>query len=182
MEAFLICKGCQTRYNQEPNTPIVLPCGHSCCKQCYLSSFQPQDNKVKCPFDDKVTDAPTELPINAIVLELLKQQIVSKGPAIFCHEHEHKEVEFYCRKHDDLLCSLCVWEHSDHRPLVKVCTQKEIQQHTNLIKEAIDEMQTQIVEKIEKGKQILYQIENKEKQMSSKELIDGLNFVKNILI
>jgi hypothetical protein len=69
-----------------------------------------------------VFDTPSELPINHIVLDLLKSVNVGKGPSIFCHEHEHKDVEFYCRKHDELLCSLCVWDHSDHRALVKVCT------------------------------------------------------------
>jgi len=43
-------------------------------------------------------------------------------------------------------------------------------------------MHSNIVDKIEQGRQILFSIENKDKQMSSKELMDGLNFVKEILI
>jgi len=43
-------------------------------------------------------------------------------------------------------------------------------------------MHEDIVGKIEQGRQILYQIENKEKQMSSLELMNGLNFVKGVLI
>jgi hypothetical protein len=106
----------------------------------------------------------------------------NKGPQVFCFEHEHKDVEFYCRKHDELLCSLCVWEHSDHRALVKVCTQKEVKNHTELLRKSLESMHASIVDKIELGKQTLYQIENKEKQMSSKEIMEGLNFVKQILI
>jgi hypothetical protein len=129
-----------------------MACGHSCCKECYLSSTEPQENKVKCPFDEKTFDIPSELPVNAIVLELLKSSgglSMSKGPAVFCFEHEHKDVEFYCRKHNELLCSLCVWEHSDHRALVKVCTQKEIKNHTELLKKSLENMHSSIVEKIE---------------------------------
>ena len=123
MEGFLICKNCNSRYDTDNKTPIVLACGHSCCKECYLGSIQPQESKIKCPFDQKTFDIPSDLPINHIVLELLKSTVIApKGPQVFCFEHEHKEVEFYCRKHNELLCSLCVWEHSDHRALVKVCT------------------------------------------------------------
>ena len=90
------------------------------------------------------------MPVNSIVLELLKSN--NKGPAVYCFEHEHKDVEFYCRKHDALLCSLCVWEHSDHRVLVKVCTLKEIKAHTELLRNSLNKMHGEIVEKIEKGK------------------------------
>jgi hypothetical protein len=126
-----------------------------------LGSYQPQENKVKCPFDDKVFDTPSELPVNYIVLELLKSTGGfggggNRGPQVFCHEHEHKDVEFYCRKHNQLLCSLCVWEHSDHKAMVKVCTQKEINNHTQLLRSSLEKMHEEIIEKIEKGKQILY--------------------------
>lgn len=114
------------------------------------------------------------------MLELLKSS--QKGPSVYCHEHEHKEVEFYCRKHDELLCSLCVWDHSDHRGLVKVCTQKEVKHHTDSISKALDSMKEHIVDKIERGRQMLYNIENKEKQMSSKDIIESLQFVKDLLI
>lgn len=124
----LCCKNCAQKYDVDKKSPVVLPCGHSCCKECYLSSMEPQENKVMCPFDQKIYDTPSELPYNFIVMDLLKAS--SKGPSIFCHEHENKEVEFYCRKHDQLLCSLCVWEHSEHRALVKVCTHKDIKTHT----------------------------------------------------
>ena len=43
-------------------------------------------------------------------------------------------------------------------------------------------MNKEILDKIEQGRQILYQIEHKESQMSSKELMEGLTFVKNLLI
>jgi hypothetical protein len=35
-------------------------------------------------------------------------------------------------------------------------------------------MKENIVDKIERGRQILYNIENKEKQMSSKDIMDGI--------
>ena len=71
---------------------------------------------------------------------------------MFCFEHEHKEVEFYCRKHNELLCSLCVWEHSDHRALVKVCTHKDIKTHSDLLRKSLYDMNKNIIEKIEKGR------------------------------
>ena len=125
-----------------------MACGHSCCKECYIGSTEPQENRVKCPFDSKAFDIPSELPINHIVLELLKSYSIPKGPQVFCFEHEHKEVEFYCRKHNELLCSLCVWELSDHRALVKVCTHKDLKNHTDLLKSSLDGMHQNIVDKI----------------------------------
>jgi len=56
-----------------------------------------------------------------------------------------------------------VWEHSDHRALVKVCTQKEIKQHTELLRKSLENMHSNIVDKIEQGRTILHSIENKEK-------------------
>ena len=43
-------------------------------------------------------------------------------------------------------------------------------------------MKTDLEENLEKSKQIMYQIEHKEKQMSSKELIDYFTAVKKFLI
>lgn len=125
MEGFLICKKCNSRYDIEKKKPIAIQCGHSCCKECYLLSIDTSEGKIKCPFEDKIFKIPSELPVNHIVLELLGSTLtISNGPQIYCHEHEHKEIEFYCRKHNELLCSLCVWDHSDHKALVKVCTHK----------------------------------------------------------
>lgn len=72
MEGFLFCKHCSQKYDTNTRSPIVLVCGHSCCKECYLSFMEPQENKIKCPYDDKTFDVPSELPVNQIVLELLK--------------------------------------------------------------------------------------------------------------
>lgn len=51
MEAFLICKNCNLKYDTDSRIPFVLICGHSCCKQCYLKLYIIEENKVKCPFD-----------------------------------------------------------------------------------------------------------------------------------
>jgi hypothetical protein len=75
-----------------------------------------------------------------------------------------------------------VWDHSDHRPLVKVCTFKEIKTHTDLLEKSLKQMSEEINDKIEKSKEILFNISNKEKHMSSKKLIDDLQYVKNLLI
>jgi hypothetical protein len=102
--------------------------------------------------------------------------------SIYCTEHEGKDIEFYCLKDHILLCSLCVWDHSDHRSVVKVCTQKDINKYTGKLRESLDKMKGDLEENLEKSKQIMYMIENKERQMSSKEIIEYFRNVKRFLI
>lgn len=89
---------------------------------------------------------PTELSYNQIVLEMLRMSV--KPPQVFCHLHEEREIEFYCMDHDELLCGLCVWEHSDHKNRVKVCTVQDIKKHTDLVKKSLDSMHEDIMKKV----------------------------------
>ncbi len=93
MESLLTCKVCNHKFNNTNKSPIVVQCGHSCCKECYLKQINLETGLLTCPLDDKTFKIPTDLAYNQVVLEMLKMS--PKGPQITCSDHD-KEVEFYC--------------------------------------------------------------------------------------
>ena len=57
----------------------MLPCGHTVCKNCYdFKLKQPQENKIKCPFQDNdedhesIMDIPIKAKQNISFVKLLK--------------------------------------------------------------------------------------------------------------
>lgn len=71
MEGSLSCKKCSRAYNMDEKTPIVISCGHTCCKGCYLTCINLDTGLVTCPFEDKSFPVPNDFPVNQLILELL---------------------------------------------------------------------------------------------------------------
>mgnify|MGYP001614184421 CR=1 FL=1 len=95
-----------------------------------------------------------DLPINSLLIEYMKMAIVmseikKENVEVKCAEHEEKPIEFYCFRHDTLLCALCVWDHADHKGSVKVCTKKEINRYVSVLRGYLKMMSTEIVGDIE---------------------------------
>jgi len=59
---------------------------------------------------------------------------------MLCEEHD-KEVEFYCLKHNQLLCSLCVWDHSEHKTQVKLMQGNDLDEYVTILEKYLDRMQ-----------------------------------------
>jgi hypothetical protein len=70
MESF-ICKKCSNKYDDSDRLPLVVGCGHTLCKECYIANTLMDTNKIKCPFDEKEFALPNDLPVNQIIVELL---------------------------------------------------------------------------------------------------------------
>jgi hypothetical protein len=57
MEDYTVCQCCSEKYNHNEKLPIMLvPCGDTICKQCYLKFDQPQEHKTKCPICEEAIE------------------------------------------------------------------------------------------------------------------------------
>jgi hypothetical protein len=90
-------------------------------------------------------------------MDMMKLQI-RNGPMLYCFDHPNKEIEFYCRLHNELLCCLCVWEHSEHKSLVKVCIPKDLRTHTEDLKVAMGKMQEGVIDRIKHAREQLQKL------------------------
>ena len=83
-----------------------------------------------------------------------------------CQNHNDKEVEFYCEKDKTLTCSLCVWNHSDHRQWVKVFTKTEIKEYNKELLSHLNNFKNIIEEK----QMVLNSIQEEETTITSEDL------------
>ena len=67
---------------------------------------------------------------------------------LFCGEHNNKEIEFYCTRDCQLLCTLCMWDHSDHKEKVKACIDKDVMIFVEKLEMQIDLLHTHTVDHI----------------------------------
>jgi uncharacterized protein YbaR (Trm112 family) len=79
MEGSLTCKKCSLSYNTTDKTPIVISCGHTCCKGCYLSCIDLDKGLLNCPFEEKSFPVPNDFPVNQLIMELLALKIQPKA-------------------------------------------------------------------------------------------------------
>jgi len=70
---------------------------------------------------------------------------MNKRSEVYCKNHEDKPVEFYCSIHNELICSLCVWDHADHKYCVKACLSKDIIQYVECLKVELNKMEETIL-------------------------------------
>jgi hypothetical protein len=106
----------------ELKLPVVIPCGHSICKKCYLECDEPQENtKTECKYCNEHFDIKMDnVPLNYSFIHALAH---NKGPHMVCDKHGDKEIEFYCKKDQVFLCSKCAFfDHGNHREAVEDCT------------------------------------------------------------
>ena len=47
----LICKQCKEPYDHNEKMPVMIDCGHSICKDCYVTMFDAKSNSITCPID-----------------------------------------------------------------------------------------------------------------------------------
>jgi hypothetical protein len=83
----LTCKRCSQPYDCDKYARTMYICGHSTCKECFLGQRQAQEDRVKCPFDNKVFDQNfNELSIDLGFQELLKT-VKYSGILVKCINH-----------------------------------------------------------------------------------------------
>ena len=79
MEGSLSCKKCSSSYNTTDKMPIVISCGHTCCKGCYFTCIDLDSGNLKCPFEDKSFPVPNDFPVNQLIMELLQMNMGPKA-------------------------------------------------------------------------------------------------------
>jgi len=115
--------------------------------------------QIVCPLDqEEVKCSAAELKRNFLVLSLMDKQSIRMTGKYFCNKHPKEEFKFRCNLHKELLCSLCIWDHADHKKDVDIYTEEEFLKDLSVIETKIDtkiqELQKhkQIVQDIKKGK------------------------------
>ena len=72
IQASVKCPICAENYNKSTNSPLVLQCGHTVCKQCVRALFN-QERQVICPVDRKKDSRSLEsIPPSLQILELVE--------------------------------------------------------------------------------------------------------------
>lgn len=124
------CQICLNHYDDNINSPIVIQCGHTFCKQCVkrileinnsnninsiniidsISSLQVQDavknKKDKCPVCKKPISNKDLVP-NFELLSLICNQ--RKKIDNLCELHTNENLNFYCNTCKILICQMCLF-------------------------------------------------------------------------
>lgn len=78
------CQKCSTPFNTTSRKPMVLPCcDETICQACIDSVVQPQESKLKCPFDEEEVQITNIKQNKAITKGLFKVRNVG----IHCDKH-----------------------------------------------------------------------------------------------
>ena len=124
MEGALRCKVCKEDYSVERVAKLLI-CGHTFCHQCIISKLTKEGNII-CPNDNVATKtSPDSLIINIFIMDLLKEK-QQKKMKIYCSKHKGEKIKYKCNLHSELLCPLCLFEHSEHKKYTEIYTQNEI--------------------------------------------------------
>ena len=106
--------------------PKQLQCNHIYCQQCLgrlVVRNQQGQFILTCPNCRQVTPFPANgvaglqpaFHINHL-LDILKEHKKAKEGALYCADHQERELELYCESCEQLICVLCVaTEHSGHK-------------------------------------------------------------------
>jgi hypothetical protein len=102
------CSTCWTNFNSKLFLPLLLPCGHTFCKQC-LKTLREQKVKSVCPMDQKeFINIENLLPVNFSLMNLTLDPFVT-----LCSEH-NSTILAYCSEDQSLLCGKCLFTHKNH--------------------------------------------------------------------
>ena len=112
------CSVCNNALSSVGDRRPVSICRHRMCVACFTVNNS-------CPTCSVKTSESVEEVLDADCLADLKElddfRNSSSRPvaATFrCVEHTGRYIDFYCEKHDAMLCALCAWTHLDHRQVV----------------------------------------------------------------
>lgn len=109
------------------SNPVLLPCGHSGCRECVESYWRVKKFK-ECPLCRKVslTKPPPNLALRNLCQAFLDYQ---KQLEEICEEHQEK-LSVFCCVDEQLVCERCrdSDEHRDHtfRPIFEVAEEKKV--------------------------------------------------------
>ena len=148
LEDQLNCPVCLDTYTD----PRQLQCHHIYCQQC-LGRLVVRDQQGQlvliCPNCRQVTPVPANgvaglsaaFHINHL-LDILKEQKKAKEGALYCADHQERELELYCESCEQLICFQCtITEHRGHNfNLVKDIFEKHKQEIKTSLAPAKDQL------------------------------------------
>lgn len=103
----LNCQICTNQYDDQVHIPIIVPCGHTFCKDCIKKMITANSIK-KCPICKK---ACLTLNINELVpnYELISLITVAKRKIEnSCESHPSENLNFFCSTCKALICQMCL--------------------------------------------------------------------------
>ena len=121
-EALNKCTNCSKAYD-ETTIPLVLPCGHNYCEGCLTASYSNQ-KKLICFSENKTFE--TELTIKNLNAPIqfteMLIKIIQGTPNIsyMCSKHKKRTIDFVCDEHQEFICSLCMWDHANHKESTRI--------------------------------------------------------------
>jgi len=86
-----------------------------------------------------------EDPDDLITVESIVEMIKAKGSKVVCETHNSKEVEYYCKKHDEFLCLNCMLDHVDHKKETKNYCNKQLATQFLEIKEDLIKLKDRVI-------------------------------------
>lgn len=111
MEQLLWCQICSQRFDVDARLPVVLPCGHTLCKDCVIM-IRKTGYRALCPYDRKDFSLfAGSLQANSAVLELVQAR--AQGSKTVCTIHQHPYVGF-CLVTKQLKCGICLLTEKDN--------------------------------------------------------------------
>ena len=151
--------------------PKQLQCNHIYCRQC-LRRLVDRDQQgqliLTCPNCRQVT----LVPANGVagfqpafqtnrLLDILKEHRKAKEGALYCADHQERELELYCESCEQLICVQCaITEHTGHK--------------CNLVKDVLEKCKEEIKASLTPAKEQLLVVGKASKQVKSqkKEIVD----------
>ena len=175
------CPNCKKAYD-ESKMPLELPCGHSYCETC-LNTCYSENKRLICfsekkTFDFELTTSQLHMPYYYCKM-MIGQKQEKMNLFYMCSKHmkEKEPIKFYCNWHKELLCSLCVWDHADHKDSTQISLEENLLEDIQKVESKIKEM-SKVLESL-KGK--LEDIRSK-KIFQSQEIKDFFNEAEKFLI
>ena len=127
------CELCLKPYNQTDRQALSTPCcNESICKTCQEQIAGNPQNEFKCPFDHckELTKNPI-FKINRAIDKILSQSL-----GISCDNHPSKDAEYFCKDHNHLVCTACVFStHKNHNYIT--IEKKSLNDYNNFILESL---------------------------------------------
>lgn len=112
-----------------------------------------------------------------------QQQFEEKPLVVFCSDHNNKSIEFFCLRDDMLLCSLCMWDHSDHKHLVKSVNEEDLLAFVDKLEKKLELLHQHRLDQIVQAKQLLCSVDiTHSNSAECKDVISAFQISKEILL
>lgn len=107
------CTKCQKPFTKETRRPLMLPCGHTFCRDCITGKiytmFQPRCPEKGCRQYIDANHSVDLLPLDQLLDEFSQEKDFEEK---ICDECENKVAEHYCKSGCGFLCTDCRKHHS----------------------------------------------------------------------